>query len=52
MIGIVEGVGKRIAEDGSSLLEGDAVLSQIRGSFLLIPLETHVWNIATFRLGA
>src|SRR6185369_14120454 len=39
MIGVVEGDGQRITEDGGRLLERDFVVTQIRGGLLRIPRE-------------
>jgi len=47
VIRIVVNPGERIAENGQRFLECDAVLSQIRSSFLRIPLKLHGRSVRT-----
>jgi hypothetical protein len=41
MVGIIEGYGQRIPEDGGRLLERDLVVTQVRGGLLRVPRELH-----------
>lgn len=50
MIGVVESVGEWVTENGGGFLESYAVLGEITGGLVFIPLKTHAPNIAASAL--
>ena len=45
VVGVGEGDGQRIAEDGRRLGEGDSVLGKAAGRLVGIPLELYEFNV-------
>jgi len=46
VVRVVKGVSKRVFEDRGSLLKTDAMLFQIGGGFVRVPLKEHGWSLA------